>query len=174
MATENEELDGAEGEAGAAEPRSRKGLIIGIVAALVLCGGGAGAYFAFAGGPDAKGSKDKAKVEEKEKLPPRYVALDPPFVVNFEAESAVRFLQVTVGIMTRDPETEKLVKDNDPRVRNDLLMILGGQTYASVATTEGKETLRGKCLEATRAIVREMGGKPDKIEALYFTSFVMQ
>lgn len=175
MATEVEDVEGAEGEAGAANPKRKRILIIGIVALLVLGGGGAGAYFAFGGKADAKGGKDtKAKVEEKEKLPPRYITLDPPFVVNFEAESAVRFLQVTVGVMTRDPETEKLIKDNDPRVRNDLLMILGGQTYASVSTTEGKEALRTKCLDAARTIVREMGGEPTKIEALYFTSFVMQ
>jgi len=175
MATDNEAVDGAEGEEGAPKPKSKKGLIIGIVALLVLGGGGAGAYFAFAGKPDDKGGKAaKTKVEEKEKLPPRYVALDPPFVVNFEAESAVRFLQVTAQIMTRDVETEKLIKENDPRLRNDLLLILGGQTYASVATTEGKEALRSRCLDATRAIVKEMGGEPNKIEALYFTSFVMQ
>jgi len=173
MATENEEVEGVEGEEGAAKPKSKKGLIIGLVALLVLGGGGAGAYFAFAGKHDEKGGKEaKAKVEEK--LPPRYVALDPPFVVNFEAESAVRFLQVTVGVMTRDPAIELLVKENDPRVRNDLLLILGGQTYASVSTTEGKEALRTRCLEAVRAIVKEMGGDSGKIEALYFTSFVMQ
>ena len=172
MATENEDVEGAEGEEGAAKPKSRKGLIIGIVALLVLGGGGAGAYFAFGGKPDGKGGKEKAKVEQK--LPPRYIALDPPFVVNFEAESAVRFLQVTVGIMTRDPAMEQLVKENDPRVRNDLLLILGGQTYASVSTTEGKEALRTRCLESVRTIVKEMGGDSGKIEALYFTSFVMQ
>jgi flagellar protein FliL len=94
--------------------------------------------------------------------------------VNFEAESAVRFLQVTVGVMTRDPATELLIKENDPRVRNDLLLILGGQTFATVSTTEGKEALRSKCLESVRAIVKEMGGESKKIEALYFTSFVMQ
>ena len=175
MAAEKQEVDGAEGEEAAPKPKSKKGLIIGLVALLVLGGGGAGAYFAFAGKHDEKGGKEsKAKVEEKEKLPPRYIALDPPFVVNFEAESAVRFLQVTAQIMTRDLETEKLVKENDPRLRNDLLLILGGQTYASVATTEGKEALRSRCLDATRAIVKEMGGEPNKIEALYFTSFVMQ
>ena len=85
MATENEDVEGAEGEEGAPKPKSRKGLIIGIVALLVLGGGGAGAYFAFSGGPDAKGGKEaKAKVEQKEKLPPKYIALDPPFVFALE------------------------------------------------------------------------------------------
>jgi flagellar protein FliL len=176
MAKENEAAEGA--EEGAEKPAQggkggKKGLIIAIAAVLVLGGGGAGAYFAFSGKKEE--GKDGAKeVEQKEVLPPRYVNLDPPFVVNFEAEAAVRFLQVTIGIMTRDLHTEELLKQNDPRVRNDMLMILSGQTYAAVATTEGKEALRKKCLDAVRLITKEVGGDGSKIEALYFTSFVMQ
>jgi flagellar FliL protein len=164
-------LAAAPGQAGA-PAKKKPWLIIAIAAVVVLGGAGAGAFFLLGGESDPKKAHAEAKKEEH--LPPIYIALDPPFVVNFEAESAVRFLQVTVGVMTRDPEMEKLVKDNDPRVRNDLLLILGGQTYASVSTTEGKEALRTRCLEATRLIVKEMGGEANKIEALYFTSFVMQ
>ena len=172
MATEAEELEGVEGEEGAEAPKGgRKGLIIGVVALLLLGGGGFAGWKMMSGAPDAK---DKAKKEEAEKLPPRYVNLDPPFVVNFEAESVVRFQQVTVGVMTRDPAVEQIVKENDPRVRNDLLMFLGNQTYATVSTLDGKEALRTRCLDAVRGIVKEMGGDPKKIEALYFTSFVMQ
>jgi len=170
MATEAEQLEGEEGEAGegAAPSGGKKKLIMIIAAVLVLGGGGAGAWFAFGGKGDA------AKKAEVQKLPPRYINLDPPFVVNFEAESAVRFLQVTVGVMTRDQAIEAIVKDNDPRVRNDLLLILGGQNYSDVSSTEGKETLRKRCLDAVRSIVKEMGGDDTKVEALYFTSFVMQ
>ncbi len=165
---EKQAVEGAED--GAEQPaKGGKGLIMAIVAVLVLGGGGFGAW-KFLGGKQG----DKAKAEQKELLPPRYVNLDPPFVVNFEAEAAVRFLQVTISVMTRDTHVEQLVKDNDSRVRNDMLMILSGQTYESVATTAGKEELRKKCLDAVRAIVQEMRGEPEKIEALYFTSFVMQ
>jgi flagellar FliL protein len=174
MATENEIEEGAEEGAedgtGAA-PQGKKKLIIMITAVLVLAGGGFGAWKAFSGGD---GGKDSKKAEQKELLPPRYINLDPPFVVNFEAEAAVRFLQVTVGVMTRDPATEQVIKDNDPRVRNDMLMILSGQNYASVSTLEGKETLQKRCLESVRSIVKDMRGDPAKVEALYFTSFVMQ
>jgi len=171
MADEEQLEEGVEGEEAPTQGGGKKGLIIAVVALLVLGGGGAGAWFAFGGKHDAKGAK---KAEVVEKLPPRYINLDPPFVVNFEAESVVRFLQITVGVMTRDPAIELIVKENDPRVRNDLLMILSNQTYASVSTAEGKETLRKHCLDAVRAIVKEMGGDDQKIEALYFTSFVMQ
>ena len=173
MATEAEQLDGVEGEEGAeaAPAGGRKRLIIIIAAVLVLVGGGAGAWLEFGGSHDAKDTK---KDTAAEKLPPHYITLDPPFVVNFEAESMVRFLQVTVGVMTRDLAVEAIVKENDPRVRNDLLMILGNQTYTSVSTAEGKEALRTRCLDAVRNIVKEMGGDATKVEALYFTSFVMQ
>jgi flagellar protein FliL len=169
MATDADAMDDLEEGAQPPAKGGKKGLIISIVAALVLAGGGFGAWKVFGAKTDA--AKGPAKVE---KLPARYITLDPPFVVNFEAESAVRFLQVSVGIMTRDPATEQIIKDNDPRVRNDLLMILGNQSYATVSTLEGKESLRTRCLEAVRAIVTEMQGSATKVEALYFTSFVMQ
>jgi flagellar FliL protein len=173
MANEAEAVEGAEEGAEAPAAGGKKKLIIIIAAALTLVGGGFGAWKAFSGkSADGKDAKKEAKHEEL--LPPKYVNLDPPFVVNFEAEAAVRFLQITIGVMTRDPAVETLIKDNDPRVRNDMLMILSGQNYASVSTTEGKEELRKKCLEAVRTIVKELRGDPAKIEALYFTSFVMQ
>ena len=161
MATEADQVDDNEGETAPAKG-GKKGLVIMLVTLLLLGGGGAGAWFMFGG------KKDVNKKEEVVKLPPRYINLDPPFVVNFESESMVRFLQVTVDVMTRDPAVETLVKDNDPRVRNDLLMILGNQSYESVATLEGKEALRQRCLESVRVIVKEMGGDADQGRSAVF------
>ena len=150
--------------------KSKKTLIIVLLLAVVLlAGGGVGAWFAFM--PHGK-KKDVAKNEPP--APALYVALDPPFVVNFEADQQVRFLQVTAQLMSRDPATIELLKTNDPVVRNDLLMLFGGQKYAVVSTREGKEALRTQTLAAVRKIVANAGGKPEKVEAVYFTSFVMQ
>jgi flagellar FliL protein len=102
------------------------------------------------------------------------VNLDPPFVVNFEAESMVRFLQVTVSVMTRDPHTEEIIKKNDPRIRNDLLMLLSNQHYNDISTREGKEKLRSAALDAVRVDVKGAGGEGAKVEDLFFTAFVMQ
>jgi Flagellar basal body-associated protein len=106
--------------------------------------------------------------------PPIYVALDPPFVVNFETEALVRFLQITVQVMTRDPLTADLVRHNDPVVRNDLLLLFANQRYEQIATREGKERLRDEALAAVRRVVESSGGRPELVEAVYFTSFVMQ
>jgi flagellar protein FliL len=169
-ATNEEVEEGAE----AAPPKGgKKGLIIGVILLLVL-GGGGFAAFKLLGHKEADPKAKKEGAKKEQLLPARYVTLDPPFVVNFEAESSVRFLQITIGIMTRDPEIEKILKDNDPRIRNDLLMILGGQNYESVSKLEGKEALRTRSLDSVRAVVKDSGGEPAKVEALYFTSFVMQ
>jgi flagellar FliL protein len=168
-AATNEEIE--EGAEAVPEKGGKKRLIISVVLLLVLAGGGFTAFKLLAGKADPKKKEVAAKHEQ---LPARYVTLDPPFVVNFEAESTVRFLQITIGVMTRDEKIEHMIKENDPRIRNDLLLILGGQNYETVSKLEGKEELRRRCLEAVRAVVTDSGGEGPKVEALYFTSFVMQ
>lgn len=169
MADEDELVEGeeGEGEGEAAPPKSKKMLFI--ILAVVLLAGGGGAYFFLMGGKSGAAKAVAAPV-----LPPIYVNLDPPFVVNFEAESMVRFLQVTVSVMTRDPQTAETIKKNDPRIRNDLLLLLSNQHYKEISTREGKDKLRSAALEAVRADVLDAGGEAAKVENLFFTAFVMQ
>lgn len=162
-------LNPAAAEAASAGKGTTKVVVILLLAVLLLAGGGIGAWLALA--PNAK---DPSAAEQHPLAPPQYVALDPPFVVNFEAEDQVRFLQITAQLMSRDPRTLELLKANDPVVRNDLLLLFGGQKYSVVSTREGKEELRKQTLAAVRKIVAAAGGKPEKVEAIYFTSFVMQ
>jgi flagellar FliL protein len=145
----------------------KKLLLIGITA-LALAGGGA-AWF-LRGGDDT----EKAEKKAEHKAPAQYIAMDPPFVVNFDAGAGARFLQVTVQLMTRDLATVEFLKAHDPVIRNDLLLLLGNQKVEDVASREGKEQLRVASLYAVRQIVKSEGGDPDKLEAVYFTSFVMQ
>ncbi|MEP7244222.1 MAG: flagellar basal body-associated FliL family protein [Gammaproteobacteria bacterium] len=166
-------LEAAPGQ-GVDAPKKRPWLIIAIAAVVVLGGAGAGAWYFLSGDSKPKKPDAAAAHEEALKHPPLYVALDPPFVVNFEAAQLVRFLQVTVQVMTRDPLIVEMVKSNDPVVRNDLLLLLGGQKYETISSREGKEKLRQDALAVVRRIVTTAGGKPDSVEAVYFTSFVMQ
>jgi flagellar protein FliL len=154
-----------------APKKSSKTLIIVLIAAIVLlAGGGVGAFFAFG----SHGAKKTAEVKREPPAPPQYIVLDPPFVVNFESDQQVRFLQLAVQLMTRDVPTVELLKSNDPVIRNDLLLLFGGQKYTVISTREGKESLRQQTLVAVRKVVTAAGGKPEKVEGVYFTSFVMQ
>jgi flagellar FliL protein len=160
----------AEAATEGAKSGSSKKLIV-ILALVVALAGGAGWYFLRGADAPAAG---KAEKKAETKLPAQYIALDPPFVVNFDAGSTARFLQVAVQLMTRSPEMVEFLKQHDPVIRNDLLLLLGNVKYEEVQTREGKEALRAAALEAVRAILKGEGADPGKLEAVYFTSFVMQ
>ncbi len=195
------ELD-TEKEAPAKKKGGKLKLIILIVAGVLLLGGAtAGVYFsglipAFsahsgdeedmasadsAEGKDAAKSKkgDKAKGKGKKngkKKEPQvtlYLPLDPPFVVNFQDQGQLRYLQVTMEVMARDQETIDAVKLHLPVIRNNLTLMLSSQTVESLATREGKEKIRTETLAEIQKILKEQTGKPG-VEAVYFTSFVMQ
>lgn len=150
-----------------------KVIIVAVVVALVA--GGATAYFVAKRKPQESTAANAKQDAKEPRAPAVYVEFDPPFVVNFEARGLVRFLQVTVQIMTRDTEVAELVKKHDPRIRNDLLMLLGNQTYETLSTRAGKEQLRTEALQVVAEVLdSEAPGTGRKIEDLYFTSFVMQ
>ncbi len=144
-------------------------LLIIIALAVVLLGGGGAAAWWLHSRP-AQPAEHKAAPE----TPPLYLALDPPFVVNFESEQQVRFLQITVQLMSHDPKAIELLKANDPVVRNELLLLFANQKYAVLVTREGKEALRQEALASVRKVLESSGGTPEHLEAVYFTSFVMQ
>lgn len=156
---------------GAAAGKKSGRLWLWIVLAVLVAGGGAGGWWWFAG---ANGAASKAAAHETPKAPPIYYALDPPFVANFQTEKLVRFLQVTVQLMSRDAHTVDLLKSNDPAIRNDLLLLYSNQSYAALSTREGMEKLRAETLATVRRVLTGVGGDPKLVEAAYFTSFVMQ
>lgn len=157
----------------AAPAKSKKKLLIIIAAAVVVLGGGAGAWFAFGGkGEGKEGEAKEAKHEVK--LPGQFVTLDPPFVVNFGPGASVKFLQIAVQLMTRNPHMVEFLERNNPIIRNDLLLLFGNKQPDEVSTNEGKEALRAAALEAVRKIIAAEGEKPEELEGVYFTSFVMQ
>ena len=157
--------------AAAAGKRRIPWLYVGIGAAVLIVGLGATLFLMHG---QSAGSHTKAAAAHTPLSPPLYLALDPPFVVNFQADQLVRFLQVTVEVMSRDPKTLDLLKANDPVLRNDLLILLANQKYAVISTPAGKEQLRADALAAIRKDLVQAGGDPKLVEAVYFTSFVMQ
>lgn len=159
--------------AAAPAPAKKKPLVLIAMVLIVALAAGGGVYF-FLGKSDTAEAKEHGKDAKEPKLPAAYVKLDPPFVVNFEAKGLMRFLQVTVEVMTRDPVTAELIKKNDPMIRNDLIMLFGGQSYETISTREGKEKLRADALATVGKVIDTEGGDAKKVEQLFFTSFVMQ
>lgn len=165
--------DAPAAEAPAAPAGKSKMLVIVLCSLLAAGAAGGVVYF-------MTGTKGDAKAEAAHeapaaaKLPAIYSKFDPPFVVNFQNKGVMRFLQVSIEVMTRDPATAELIKQHDPKLRNDLLMLLGGQTFETLSSREGKEELRTQALKAVAEVIAAEGGKAESVEQLYFTSFVMQ
>ena len=114
-------------------------------------------------------AEENAEEVEEVKAPPIYLPLD-PFVVNFVQNGALRYLQITLELMSRNNEIIETVKISIPEIRNSLILVLSGHSYAELASREGKEMIREQVQsEINRIIEAEKG-----IESVYLTSFVMQ
>jgi len=119
----------------------------------------------------------KTKEAAKPKGPPLYLPLDPPLVVSLEDNGTIRFLQVTVELMSRDEHVITNLSTHMPVIRNNLLMLLGGQSIPSLTNREAKEKLRQDALAEVRKIMKNNPDKekdPGTVEDVYFTSFVVQ
>ena len=155
----------------AAPKRKKPWLLIGIAGAVLLICGGTGAWLMLAHNAPKKTANTAPPPPSG---PPLYFPLDPPFVANFAGDQGVRFLQVTAQIMTHDVKTVEALKAADPIIRNDLLLLFSNQKAAELASNEGKEKLRAAALDAVRKVLAANGGTPEKVDAVLFTTFVMQ
>ena len=146
-------------------------IIIGAVALLLIINVVAMIFIVKAMKPAAEEAKPAEAMPQV--MAPTYISLNPPFVVNFEDQSLVRFLQVTVEVMTRDPEAVAAVEQHMPRIRNNLVLLFSSQSYQTLSSREGKIKIRKQALTEVQSILEEQTGKPG-IDEIYFTSFVMQ
>ena len=172
------------------EPQSGSGkgmkIVIGAMALLLMVAIGAVSYLLghrsapaaaataeeSADGKHAEKSADAEPSAESKGHEPIYLALDPPFVVNFQSDTATRFLQVGVQLMAHDQKALDAAKASEPAVRNALVMLFSSQDAKTLISRDGKEKLRTDALDEIRKIVGERTRAP--LDAVYFTSFVMQ
>lgn len=112
---------------------------------------------------------EPAKVEARAAL---YVPFK-PFVVNFAEKGPARFLQVEIQVVASSPEVNEALNLHTPAIRNDVNMLLASQTFEQVSSREGKEQLREEIRKSIQAIL-ERQQVAGSVDAVYFTSFVMQ
>ncbi|MFA5940097.1 MAG: flagellar basal body-associated FliL family protein [Sinimarinibacterium sp.] len=164
-------------------PKKKGGGIVALILAVVLSVGASAGVSWFLIHNAVSGLKadtategEVAEVEEKPEVPSEpanYIALDPAFVVNLDDEQASRFLQIQIEVMTRDPHAVEQVTRHAPRIRSALLLLLGQQKMATLQTREGKEALQAQVLAEIQNILKAETGEAE-VEAVYFTSFVIQ
>jgi len=169
----------AKAEAAPAGGGSKKKLIIIIVAALVLAiGGGGGAYFMLKGHDDsaeheeAPAKKSKSKKKKKETGPPVYVPVE-AFTVNLQPEEGEQYLQLAFTLQVPGAEQSENIKNNMPKVRSRILLLLSSKKASEINTPEGKQQLSKEILEQINQPFED-GGEEQEVSEVLFTSFIIQ
>lgn len=102
-----------------------------------------------------------------------YEELKEPFVVNYNANGRARYLQVSVSLLGRDRKAMDTLRDHQPLLRNELVMLLSAQDFNAMLTAPGKEAVRVQATERVQELARNLVGKP-AVEQVLFTNFVLQ
>lgn len=145
-----------------------KMLIIGLVAAITLLGGGGALAFVLMG---KKGGEAEAKKSEARKMPV-FVDLD-TFTVNLKDKEAERFLQAKLVAEVKDAAGGEMVKTLMPAVRNEILLLLGSKEAEQLSNREGKEALAKEIVTAAN---KPLEGTPHAgtVESVNFTHLIIQ
>ena len=140
-------------------------LIAAVVGALAIGGGGAAFYFAAMApaGPQAPVADTRAFT---------YVEV-PPVVANFEFQGSMRYLQVTVNLQTRDPDSAKTMDENAPLIQGEMLMLMQDLDFEIVRTADGKRAFIAQVDSSIRALF-DNPEDPFELEKVVLTGFVVQ
>lgn len=103
----------------------------------------------------------------------RYVALEPPLVINVDDNGSLRFLQVTTQVSVKSPNADKLIERHMAPIRHALIMLLSGKPVSELRTVAGKEDLRKQAGTTLRNILKKQTGST-VVNTVYFTSFIIQ
>ncbi|MFJ2530980.1 flagellar basal body-associated protein FliL [Pseudomonas helmanticensis] len=104
-----------------------------------------------------------------------YITLSPPFVGNYGLDGTpkLKVYKADVALRVTGEEATKLVKANEPLIRNQLVALFTQQTSDAMASIEGKEKLRQEALKQTQQVMNDETGKP-VVEDLLFNNLIIQ
>jgi flagellar FliL protein len=159
-------------EAAEAPKKSNKMLIIVILfgVLLLMVAGGAGAYFLLAG--KSKNAPEEHAATGESSKAPVFVSIE-PYVVNLQQENGDQFLQASLTLQVGDEGTAEAIKTFMPLVRSRLLIALSSKKASELLTVDGKKKLTEEII-ATLNQPFTPNGKPQQINDVFYTSFVIQ
>lgn len=166
MAEKQDDIEVAEEK----NTKTTKILVI-VIAVLLLAVIGFGVFML-----TGNGENDAAEQTEPVKQAPVYYTIEEPFIVNFSEQSdgQVRYMQVKMKVMARSQAVIDAVQTHLPAIQHELLMLLYSQNYDGLLTSEGTQALQQACLETINRILKSETSLENDLEAVYFTSFLMQ
>jgi flagellar FliL protein len=155
---------------------SKKMLIIILAAVLLLggVGGGAAWFFLHGKSDDSAPAKSKRKEAAHPSGPPVFTVVE-PFTVNLQPgeNGTDQYLQLAFTLQVPGLEDAQVLKDNMPKIRSRMLLLLSGKQAADINTPEGKKQLSSEIIAQLKEPFEEHGS-PQEVTDVLFTSFIIQ
>ena len=160
-------------------------VIIAVLGASIISGGIVAATLMLLGGNESEVSAEAAPAGEAggeaaggEKAastlgPIQYHQMDPKFVVSFRNQKVARFMQFSLQVMTHDDAVINAIRDHNPAIRSNLLLLFNNQDAKVMNTREGKEDFLNQITDDINKSLESLGS-PSGVEASYFYSFLIQ
>ncbi|WP_168203115.1 flagellar basal body-associated FliL family protein [Marinobacter fonticola] len=117
---------------------------------------------------------DEAAEEQAEATPSIYVEMKPAFVTNIgQSGGRLSYVKAEVTLRVTSADAETAVTNHAPRLRHEMVMLLGNQNREELSTPQGQESLRTQALEQFNQVL-EQEQTGTTIQDVLFTSFVVQ
>lgn len=154
---------------------SKKLLIIIIAVVVLLAAAGGGAAWFFMHGKADDGAPAKSKRKESHASGPPVFQVVEPFTVNLQPgeSGADQYLQLAMTLQVPGLEDAEGFKNNMPKVRNRMLLLLSSKHAADINTPEGKKQLIAEIIAQLKEPFEEHGS-PQEVTDVLFTSFIIQ
>lgn len=101
--------------------------------------------------------------------PATSMATLPSVMVNLADAAGDRYLRVGMEVEVSTPDAVRELEAQSPKVRDAIIILLSGKTYADLSTAEGKMLLKNE----VAARLNQILGTP-RVIRIYFTEFVVQ
>jgi flagellar FliL protein len=165
--------------AGEGAPRKKSKLMLFIALAVgiaLLGGGGFFAYTKFLApkpaveGEEVAGEEGKAEdAQDKSKSAMGEMFVLEPFVVNLADPKGKRYLKIRIELELESKEAMEKADKIKPKMRDAVIMMLTSLSFEEVMSPEGKIRIRDELLDRFNQVM-----KPERVQQLYFTDFVVQ
>lgn len=116
-----------------------------------------------------------ASSEKKEEAPTTlYYNLTPALIGNLaDTGNRLKFFKADVSLRVTGTEAEDKLKQHEPLIRHQLVMLFSAETSETINAPDGRETLRQQALKQVQDAINGEEGKPI-VEDLLFNNLIIQ
>ena len=116
-----------------------------------------------------------ASSKKKEEVPaPLYHNLFPALIGNLaDPGNRLKFFKADVSLRVNGTEAEEKIKQHEPLIRHQMVMLFSAQTSETINAPDGRENLRLEALKKVQDAINGEEGKPI-VEDLLFNNLIIQ